>query len=217
MIVSYFQKEGITDNNYLNLYRYQEESYWKPVLKWILELDPVNSVIDVGAAYGTLLLYTSQNKKVNILHAVDPVRFMSTLLEGQFDIKLHSIDFERNQLNITEKFDLVIFTEVIEHLNFHPLPTLLKLKGLMRECARLVVSTPDAEEWGYMTDHYPSLDDIPAYCGQDFPWIDGHIWHYTKEELEGLFRQAGLEVERFEYSPGVAARHLCYLLKLAGK
>jgi hypothetical protein len=87
----------------------------------------------------------------------------------------------------------------------------------MHEGSRLIITTPDADEWGRVTEFYTSLNEIPSYCGQETPWIDGHIWQYTKMEIETVFSQAGLEIEKFEYSPGVAARHLCYLLKIANQ
>ena len=81
---------------------------------------------------------------------------------------------------------------------------------------RLIVTMPDAQEWGRVKKYYSQLNQIPVYSGQDSLWIDGHIWQYTKDEIETVFRQADLEVEKFDYSPGVAGRHLCYLLKSAG-
>jgi len=61
--------------------------------------------------------------------------------------------------------------------------------------------------------YYPSLDAIPPYTGQSAEWIDGHVWQYTREEVESLMPGAGLEVVKFAYARGVNGRHLCFLLR----
>jgi glycosyltransferase involved in cell wall biosynthesis len=45
---------------YERCYRREERYYWYPVLNWIDRLDSVNRIIDVGGAYGTLLLYAKR-------------------------------------------------------------------------------------------------------------------------------------------------------------
>lgn len=200
---------------YEDAYMAQEACYWQPIPSWIDAMVKINSVIDVGAAYGTLLAYTALNKKCQHIYAIDPVGYMSKSLRRNIGIELFNLDFERENCNIPIKFDLVIFTEIIEHLNFHPLPTLQKIKNLMNPDGKLLLTTPDAAEWGRVTDFYPSIDAIPKYEGQDFKWIDGHIWQYSKNELDDLLARAGFSIEKFDYSPGVAARHLCYQLKIS--
>jgi hypothetical protein len=75
------------------------------------------------------------------------------------------------------------------------------------------VLTPDAEEWGRVTQYYPALSAIPPYTGQQAKWIDGHIWQYRKGELDAVLEQAGFETIDFAFAPGVSGRHLCYLLR----
>lgn len=206
--------DGDGKTYYEDAYMEQEMLYWRPVPMWIDDLQNINAVVDVGAAYGTLLSYVALNKGCKEVYAIDPVGYMSNSLRQKLGIKLVRMDFEREDFSLPLRFDLVIFTEVIEHLNFHPMPTLLKLKSLLNPGGRLLLTTPDAEEWGRVTDFYPSLDAIPKYDGRECEWIDGHIWQYTKDELEGLVIKAGFNIEKFDYSPGVAARHLCYLLSV---
>ena len=214
MICQCHKMDNDSKTYYEDAYMSQELLYWKPVPRWIDELEDIHSVIDVGAAYGTLLTYVALNKSCREIYAVDPVGYMSSSLIDKIGINLIRADFERDGYCPNIKFDLIIFTEVIEHLNFHPLPTLLRLKRLLNPGGKLLLTTPDAEEWGRVTDYYSSLDDIPEYDAQaqKVEWIDGHIWQYTKEELDSLFSESGFEVLKFDYSPGVSARHLCYLL-----
>ena len=135
-------------------------------------------------------------------------------MNSKYDIVSHQLNIEKEDVSGLGKFDLVIFTEVIEHLNFHPLPTLLKIKELMHPDSHLILSTPDAEEWGRLTQYFNSVDEIPEFTGQDQERIYGHIYQFTREELEALFKKAGLTVEKFSYAPGKNKQHLCYLLRL---
>lgn len=195
-------------------YYSQEYLYWKPVLGWIDELRNVNSVIDIGGAYGTLLMYASRATRAQDYALIDVIGYLSPALEKELNIKIYNLDIEKNELEINKKFDLIIFTEVIEHFNYHPLPALEKIKKLMHPQSVLLLTTPDASEWGRVTDYYSSLSSIPNYDGQQSSWIDGHIWQYEKNELDSLLLGAGFCIDRFDYSPGVSARHLCYQLRL---
>jgi 2-polyprenyl-3-methyl-5-hydroxy-6-metoxy-1,4-benzoquinol methylase len=122
-------------------------------------------------------------------------------------------DIERSTLEGIGTYDLLIFTETLEHLNFHPVQTLSKLRQMLSLNGQIILTTPDAVEWGRVTTYYPSLDAIPHYTGQVVEWIDGHIWQYTREEVEMVIRAAGLEVVKFAYARGGSGRHLCFLLR----
>lgn len=214
IIISAYHRDGKQNSYYESNYSAQELFYWHPIPKWIMEMQSVYSAIDIGAAYGTLLIFSALNKGTKILHAIDPVEYMSKSLISDFGIVLHTLDFERSDFESNDKFDLVIFTEVIEHLNFHPASTLNKIKRLMHKDSRLLISTPDALEWGRTTKYYSTLDEIPPFAEQNSKWVDDHIWQYTKEELDEIFIKNGFIIEKFTYAPGVSARHLCYMLKI---
>ena len=209
-----YTDDGQTNNYYDEAYKFQEVYYWLPVPFWISQLENITSIIDIGSAYGTLLLYSGLNHKVNSMVAIDPIEYMSPSLKKRYNILSHLLDIEKDEVPKLGKFDLVIFTEVIEHLNFHPLPTLSKIIELMHSDSYFVLSTPDAEEWGRVTQYYETIDQMPAFSGQRQKRIDGHIYQYTRHELDMLLIRAGFRIEKFSYAPGVTKRHLCYLLKL---
>jgi SAM-dependent methyltransferase len=203
------------ENHYTKAYRAQEALYWYPALDWIDKLPNVSSVVDVGSAYGTLLLYAGKQHKASRLVAVDPCNYMSKILIERHGIQKINADFERQEIDCGGKFDLVLFTEVLEHLNFYPASTLKKLNALLSDDGHAILTTPDAQEWGRVLDHYPSLEKIPPFTGQTSIWFDGHIWQYTHEEAVAVIEAAGFKIVDWAYSKGVAARHLCYLLKRA--
>ncbi|HKU51896.1 MAG TPA: hypothetical protein VJQ25_05480, partial [Nitrospira sp.] len=95
----------------------------------------------------------------------------------------------------------------------NPIPTLTKLRHMLTQDGYLILTTPDAVEWGRVTKYYPSLDEIPPYAGQEVEWIDGHVWQYTREEVESIMAEVGFDVITFAYARGVNGRHLCFLLR----
>ena len=215
-VTEYCRQDQEKDDYYETTYRKQERFYWGPVLKWIDSLPGVNSVVDIGAAYGSLLLYTYKIHKPDKIVAIDPQDYMPSDLIDEYSIRMVKADIERENVLKGEKFDLVIFTEVLEHLNFHPLTTLRKLAALLSEKGSLILTTPDVKEWGVRKQYYSGLEDIPVYQGQEDEPIRDHIWHYSLEEAQRVCREAGLEISEWNYSRGVKARHICLLLRVKG-
>ncbi len=80
--------------------------------------------------------------------------------------------------DIKEKFDVIVLSEVIEHLNFKDGIELLKeLKGLLAPGGRLVVSTPN-------------LNHPNRY------WDSDHITPYRYEEISGALKWIGYDVDK---------------------
>lgn len=79
---------------------------------------------------------------------------------------------------IKERFDLIVLAEVIEHLAFDEgLAMLKKLNGLLKDGARLVVSTPNL--------HHPNRW-----------WDSDHRTPYRYDEVAAALLSAGFEVEK---------------------
>lgn len=203
---------GLSD--YYKEYSKYEIGYWHPVVQWIYNLERLESVLDVGAAYGTLLIYISKLfphcKKVML----DKNLASSERLRNYYNIITENGDIEKYDFFNIGSFDCIIMTEVIEHFNYHPAKTLLKLKSLLNKNGIFIITTPDAASWGRVTRYYSRLEKIPEYSGQKDPWIDAHVWQYSKEELESLFRDCGFRIVKFAYSIGVQNKqHLCFMLQ----
>lgn len=203
------------DSWYIKAYRREEHTYWRPVLAWIDGLKDVHAVLDVGPGYGTLLLYAHRKLGARELVGVDALTaYMSRGLIAEYGIRFIHADFERDaSVQFDQEFDLVIFSEVLEHLNFQPAPTLARLRRALKPGGHLILTTPDSAEWGKAQSQYGSLAEIPVYAGQDVPWIDGHIWQYSRAELTRLLDEADFEIVDSAYSPGTVGRHLCFLCR----
>lgn len=197
--------------HYLRAYRNAEIYYWLHIPQWIYEdwaKPKIERCLDIGCAYGTLALYCKKLFGCEV-YCTD---FVDTYL-SQSLVKKYNFRFETNNIELDPfpwdvEFNVIILTEVLEHFNFHPVPTLKKIHKLLSEDGKLYLSTPDASlwEWGRVTKYYSRLDEMP-FPKKGLPIVDDHIYHYNKHELLHILNVAGFRVYRFNYSPGIAARH----------
>lgn len=197
-------ERGSTNPHYAKAYRAEETSYWLHLARWMYEdaqTMTFRRVLDVGPGYGTLALYLHELSgcDVRLVDTLDVYLSRALADRPRFEFRVSNVETE--PLPFAGPFDAVIFSEVVEHLNFHPVPTLRKLAEAMAPAGRMYLSTPDAAFWGRVTKYYDSLAEIPL-PGNGSTWIDDHIWQYSESELRDVISAAGLAVERCDRAPG---------------
>jgi len=174
-----------------DIYRNHELSYWEHIKSWIDESLENIDILDIGCAYGTLGLYSKINKNGN-LYCVDFVKYMSDELITKFDINYKVLNFEKDSFPWTIKFDVIIFTEILEHLNGNPIDTLNKIYDLLKDDGVLYISTPDSKTWGRLPEYYsweliPKIENVKVIQ-------DRHIYQYDIYELTELLSRCGFEI-----------------------
>ncbi len=192
---------------YTNTYRKDETSYWVNLPVWIrrnAEHHKAPRVLDIGCGYGTLLAFTAE-----IYHAepycIDVIHYLPPFgVAHGFHFTLGNIQLD--PVPAPSSFDVILMTEVLEHFNFDPLPTLEKIHDALPPDGVFFLSTPDADEWGRQTKYYSRLKDLPP-ADPSRKFIDDHIWIYNKKELLRLVTDAGFRVNQLSYSPGMGHRH----------
>lgn len=197
-------------DRYKKEYRPQELFYWTYVPRWMAEdwgrRKPAR-VLDIGCAYGVLLLY-AHRLTVCEAFAIDFVKtYASPELFRKWQMRFALCNIELDPLPWPGPFDSIIFTETIEHLNFRPLPTLVKIRKMLSKGGTLYLSTPDGDFCGRVTKLYKSLESMPA-ASRDAYLFDDHTWQYSEAEIRELFLQAGLRITRLERSPGTYNKHI---------
>lgn len=200
-----------TRPTYAEAYRSAEFFYWSHIPAWMAgdaAERPLESVLDVGCGYGTLALLARRRSGA----AVDLIDFNPTYLSAGL-VARHHLRFALSNVELDDHpwpgthYTAILLTETLEHLNFHPVPTLEKLRRLLAPGGHLYLSTPDASEWGRVTAYYPSLDAIPPPA-RGWRIVDDHVWQYTEGELRATLGRAGFVIERLDFAPGVLHRHL---------
>jgi SAM-dependent methyltransferase len=172
--------------------------------------------LDIGCAYGTLALFCQRLCQCAVWCTDFIDVYLSPALRNKYGFSYAVNNIELDPFPWPLTFDLIVFTEVLEHFNFHPLPTLLKIRDLLTDDGRLYLSTPDAAEWGRVTKYYARLEDIPFPLA-GAPLVDDHVYQYNKEELLGLIHQAGFRVVRQAFAPGTCGRHFNLTLAKSGR
>lgn len=113
------------------------------------------------------------------------------------------------ELEPTSDFDVVLITEVIEHVA-HPDEFLCRVASLVRPGGRIVLTTPNG---AYFRNKLPRFSDHPdpsIFESVQFkPDADGHIFLLHEDEIRQLAASAGLTTENLLFfSNPLTAGHL---------
>jgi 2-polyprenyl-3-methyl-5-hydroxy-6-metoxy-1,4-benzoquinol methylase len=199
---------ALAQPDYRENYRREEILYWLPIPGWMLEWAKGASpgkILDIGPAYGTLSVFAA-----GIGAEVYCIELYDYLMAGEI-IERHRITFSKRNAEKDEipwtGLDGVVMTEVLEHFNFHPVPTLRKICDAMVPGGRLFLSTPDAASWGRVEGSYDSYHDMPR-VDPETTTHDMHIYQFDGDELTEILTQSGFAIRRLERSPGRWGMHL---------
>ncbi|WP_020616854.1 class I SAM-dependent methyltransferase [Paenibacillus daejeonensis] len=200
LILSSYHSE-LPNSHYLNAYREAEATYWFPLLRWLDALikPGVTHLLDVGTAYGTLLLYgVLAGAKGYGLDMTD--QYWSHQLERDYGIGWSRCNIESDPIPGTELYDLILFTEILEHMNYNPIPVFQKFHERLREGGSLLISTPWKRHFAPKTV-YSDLAELPYYQPGD-GFIDAEFKYYTADELLALAEQTGYRTQSLELFNG---------------
>lgn len=134
-------------------------------------------ILDIGCATGYLLSIFSKNNYKNIF-GIDPAPECSSVAKRLYNIKVFSktlLDFDSRQ-----KFDLIIFSSVLEHLDEID-KNLDKARSLLNDNGYLYISVPDGAKFGKILKE-PFLE-----------FSIEHINYFTKGSLMNLLSKFGFK------------------------
>lgn len=121
---------------WLKYQRDYEVYFWLHIPKWIMEdwsNQKVDKCLDIGCGVGVLALYCKKllDCEVQCTDCVDIYMNPALIEKYNFMFSVNNIEIDPFPWNY--KFDIIIFTEVLEHLNFHPIPTLKNMCIVIRQ------------------------------------------------------------------------------------
>ena len=178
--------------SYYRIYKLYEFGYCGKIFEWIKKQNPV-SIIDIGGGYGTFCMYCRKLFPNSYIRLVDIVQTANFEMLKENNIDLCLCDIEKSIPDGT--YDIVIFTEILEHLTFNPVDTINKIKKLLNPKGKLYLSTPDVNSWGrlgFFESHKDMIDGFHFRPDLKFE----HIYHYSKEELKELLKD--FKINKFE-------------------
>jgi SAM-dependent methyltransferase len=115
-------------------------------------------------------------------------------------VEAFACDIERDSLPMASgSTDVVIFTDVIEHLHHSPKPALEEMMRILRPGGVVLASTPNAVRLTVRlkvlvgVSNWPKIWDYFDQPASHF----GHHHEYTIEEFKGVFEQTGFLIDKF--------------------
>jgi SAM-dependent methyltransferase len=146
--------------------------------------NPFIADVGCGAAYKGIRLLSSITEHY---HGFDQPNVIEILKSHHPNISWFDSDFENDNLDVIEKYDFIICSDVIEHL-VHPDLFLIKLKTLMKPQGTLFLSTPDRT----------LLRGKDAICSPNL----NHVQEWSSREFDSFVEAMGFVIEdRFHLPP----------------
>jgi cyclopropane fatty-acyl-phospholipid synthase-like methyltransferase len=213
----YYAQDRISDipgnDYYANEYRYHEPWYSTPIIQWLYEdsvnnTHKINNILDIGCGWGAMALYSQRMYDANV-YCIDMEKRdipLDNIIFGQLNIENSDIPY-----NWPGYFDKIIMTELLEHLNACPIPTLEKVCNRLNEGGMLYLSTPNSCDplWGRLTKYYNHVGEMPN-PDSSIKFTDEHIYQYSEGELLYILDKAGfLILEKEIFHPSFWGSHIC--------
>jgi SAM-dependent methyltransferase len=185
----------------------------KNLMKWILcDFDGKKRLrmLDIGPGMGIQSITMKKMLDVDITwidviesrglpaeHAGDNISF----LKERFNIHIEEGNIETIQCDFTDKFDIILFSCVLEHFHYHPVKTMEKILSWLKPDGRLYLAVPD-NKIRKGPRYYDTWREMPIYDPEHPITITDydHQLEYYYEEALDLFKELNLKVERFARS-----------------
>lgn len=160
-------------------------------VKKVLDLDMTWIVIpgikeDMWREYGSQTTYELM-KKYNI-----------STIEGYI---------ETDEFPSVKGYDVIVFTQVMEHLIYNPVNTFVKLAGMLADNGYIFVSVP-YDRMHYNVQHFhemPYPDEVPE-AEKERRTLINEYWHfreYSYDEAMEVFHESGLECAAYRWTPPI--------------
>lgn len=194
---THFQKKIIKENNFT----------YRHILKIINKyVTSSKKILDIGCGAGTLCLYLAQKNNRVLGIDISEKAIESAKKSAKF-LRLENVEFKKCDFPEDvpkEMFDVVIFTEVIEHIREDD-KALKKIFSLLQPDGIAIITTPSS--------------NAPLYklgLAKEFDQRVGHLRRYTVESLGQKAENTGFTIIEWRKIEGIL-RNFLFLNPIAGK
>ncbi len=171
------------------------DCFAQPSIENILQVPVKEVALDIGCAYGTtsVFLKTLGWKKVIAIDKDD------TYVNKEF-LEKYGVEFQQGDIFDLDlpKCDLIVFTEVLEHLCGDIQKLFDKFYNALNNEGYIVLSTP--VKGIYIADqiaNVPSYKDLITIRQNSDNIIDDHYYHYTPVEVLELIHNSNLTIKSY--------------------
>jgi len=153
-------------------------------------------VLDVGCGSGDLANLLYKEKKVDII-GVERNNERACYASNERGIQVLNSDFESLNAGTLGKFDIIIFADILEHLE-NPGLALKKASSLLKPNGFIIVSLPNVAHWTIRIDLLFGRFNYTATGLLDAT----HLRFFTYKSMKRLFDLTGFQVLSTQFSLG---------------
>jgi len=155
--------------------------------------DSVQTLLEIGCGEGDFVALLKSKRSVHAT-GVEPFPAAAAIARQRFDVLLeNSLDVALVQIQ-GQKFDCIVFNDVLEHL-VDPWAALRLVKPLLAENGCVVASIPNVRFWPVLNALFLRASWIYTDAGV----LDRtHLRFFTRSTIRDLFDSVGLKVNRME-------------------
>jgi methionine biosynthesis protein MetW len=181
-----------------NDFRYQDE-YWKiSDAKEIIynKIKSNKKVLDLGCWTGRLGEKLINEKKCNVVGVdinKEALAIAAKRLNNTFSSDLNNP--EELLSNINQKFDYIIFADVLEHLK-SPKDILKAIQILLKPNGEIIISLPNIAYWTIRLKFLLGIFHYDKTGIMD----ETHLRFFTRKSAKELINSCGLKIENFYYT-----------------
>jgi len=184
----------------------EDRGRFRAILGEVLSLPAETRVLDAGMGWGHLAVALKRLGRP--VSAVDYYYDETArAAAARVGIEYRCLHLEAEPLSWPDAhFGAVVFAEVLEHLNYDPLPVLGELARVLAPAGRLVLTTPNAASLRNALKLLAGRNVLPevaqGFAGSEPETIGGRPYYYrhhrlyTRAEVEWLVGRVGLSVAR---------------------
>lgn len=154
-------------------------------------------ILEVGCGWGHLMIALSMLG--HIVQGID----INKEIQNLKAYKKYNINFEMCNLSIQKFpyfdnfFDVIIFSEVLEHLNFHPKNIFKQIHYVLKVGGIILITTPNLLR---LNNRIKLLIGKSINFDIKVDWNEGaHYREYTKKEINYLLGSSGFERIKVKY------------------
>lgn len=182
---------------------YFRPQYNREIVNLVNDVADRGNLLEVGGApFHLTYIFDQIGYDVTALD-IDPFRFDAYL--NAHDLDARECDIEREQFPVDDNSqDIILFSEVIEHLRINPNNALEEMYRVLRPGGRVILTTPQLFSL-ISIYRYPSTGSLTVqpyeeYCRLDELGHMGHAREYTPAEVRTFLEGVGFEILETQYA-----------------
>lgn len=148
-------------------------------------IKPNSKILEFGCAFGRMTKYLKET--LNCQVTIVEKDYESFSIAKQYSVNSYNLPVE--EFDTTEKFDYIIFADVLEHL-FDPESALTKAKSYLNDTGSIWISIPNIAHNSVLIDLYQNKFEYRKTGLLD----DTHIRFFTRTSLDSMVERCGLSV-----------------------